>query len=145
MGRVAAVGLFLLITAAVPCHRPIEAEARLRTALPSLTVLHTLQPCFLQGDFDGDGEPDFALQVRDHATGKVGIAIENSSTRSWLVVGAGQRISSGEDNFDWMDGWHVARNALTYKGDAILSDRSEAAMGMIYWSGSEYRWFHRSQ
>jgi hypothetical protein len=137
--------LFLLITASVPCRRPLDAEARLRAALPSLRVLRTLQPCFLQGDFDGDGEPDFALQVRDHASGKVGIAIENSSTHSWFIVGAGQRISSGEDNLDWMDGWLVARNAVTHKGDAILSERSEAMMGMIYWNGSEYRWFQRSE
>ena len=143
MGRIAVAGFFLLLAAATPLQPPADAVARLKAAIPSLDVLHTLQPCFLHGDFDGDGTPDVALQVRDHATGKVGIAIEHSSSHEWLVVAAGHRMSSAEDDFDWMDSWRVQRNTITRKGDAILAEKSGRASGLVFWNGREYRWFQQ--
>jgi hypothetical protein len=145
MGRVAgaAVLAFLLIAAAPPCRPSVEAEKRLKHAYPLLDVLHTLKPCELAGDFDGDGVEDIALQVRDHVTGKVGVAIEHSKTHEWFIAGAGNRMSSAEDNFDWMDAWRVEKNRITHKGDAILAEKSESASGLIYWSGHEYRWMQQ--
>lgn len=145
MGRIAVTGFFLLLVAAAPSQPPADAVARLKTAIPSLDVLHTLQPCFLHGDFDGDGSADIALQVRDHATGKVGIAIEHTSSHEWLVVAAGHRLSSAEDDFDWMDSWRVQRNTVTRKGDAILAEKSGRASGLVFWTGREYRWFQQSE
>ena len=134
----------MLLAAAVPCRPPIDAEARLRVAVPAVDMLHTLRPCFLRGDFDGDGTPDFAIQVRDRATGKVGIALEHSSTHEWFITGAGHRMSSGEDDFDWMDSWRVVPNSVRRKGDAIMAEKSSSATGLIYWTGREYKWFQQS-
>jgi hypothetical protein len=137
------LGFAALLAASMHCHPPGEAEARLRQALPALDLLHTLQPCYLTADFDGDGNPDFAIQVRDRATGKVGIAIENSSTGEWFVVGAGHRMSSEDDNFDWMDTWSVVPNSVKRKGAAIMTEKSSSASGLIYWDGHEYKWFQQ--
>ena len=143
MGRVIAVGFAVLLAAAVPCRPPAQAEARLREAVPALDMLHTLRPCYLRGDFDGDGTPDVAIQVRDRATGRVGIAIEHSSTHTWFIAGAGHRMSSGDDNFDWMDSWHVAPNSVRRKGEAIVAEKNSFASGLIYWDGREYKWFQQ--
>lgn len=141
MGRVVGLAVFsLLFIAATPCKPPADAEARLHHAQPLLDVIHTLHPCFLAGDFDGDGTPDVVLQVRDHVTGKVGIAIEHAATHEWFVAGAGHRVGSAEDDFDWMDSWRVEKNNVTHKGDAIMAEKSESASGLIYWNGHDYRW-----
>ena len=143
MGRVIAIGFAVLLAAAVHCRPPVEAEARLHEAVPALDVLHTLQPCYLHGDFDADGTLDFAIQVRDRATGKVGIAIEHSSTHQWFIAGAGHRMSSAEDDFDWMDSWRVVPNSVKHKGDAIMAEKNSSASGLIYWNGHEYKWFQQ--
>jgi hypothetical protein len=143
MGRVIVIGFAVLLAASMHCHPPVDSEARLREALPALDILHTLQPCYLSADFDGDGTPDFAIQVRDRATGKVGIAIENSSTGEWFVAGAGHRMSSAEDDFDWMDTWRVVPNSVKRKGAAIMAEKSSSASGLIYWDGHGYQWFQR--
>jgi hypothetical protein len=148
MGRVGFASVFFLLlgvlfVTASPSAPPADAVARLKHTEPLLDVLHTLRPSFLSGDFDADGRADVVLHVRDHVTGKVGIAIEHSSTHEWFVAGAGHRMGSGDDDFDWMDSWKVVKNSVTHKGDAVCTEKSESASGLVYWSGHDYRWFQQ--
>jgi hypothetical protein len=135
VGRVTLLAFAFLLAA--PCPVPPDAVTRLPTRY---SVLRTLHPCFLVGDFDGDGVPDIALQVRERETGKVGIAVEHSSTKTWFIIGAGVKMSNGDDNFDWMDSWRATINDITHHGGAILAEKSGTVSGMLFWNGREYRW-----
>jgi hypothetical protein len=60
----------------------------------------------------------------------------------------------GDDNFDWMDVWHVypkgpvhrgagEKTIPTLLGEALLVERSESASGLIYWNGTRYMWYQQ--
>src|SRR6266496_4633045 len=66
-----------------------------------------LKPSYLSGDFDGDGQPDIAILVKQKSSGKIGSAVCHSSTNKVLFIGAGTKVGNGGDNFDWMDIWNV--------------------------------------
>lgn len=112
-----------------------------------------LNPFYLQGDFDGDGKRDTAVLVKHRASGKRGAAIV-SRTGKVRVLGAGKDIGDGTDNLDWMDAWYVfARGPVSQgatdeappklKGDAIAAIKTESASGLIWWSGSRFRWYQQ--
>src|SRR5256886_5057041 len=64
-----------------------------------------VNPFYLRGDFIGDGKADIAVLVKQHSTGKFGIAIINGATDKVTVVGAGNAIGNGGDEFDGMECW----------------------------------------
>jgi hypothetical protein len=135
MGRVVLLAFVFLLAA--PCPLPTDAVTNLPTPYK---ILKTLRPCYLTGDFDGDGIPDVALHVRERDTGRVGIAIEHAATKRWFIIGAGVKMSNGDDNFDWMDSWRSTDNDITHRGNAILAEKSGTPSGMLFWNGREYRW-----
>jgi len=109
------------------------------------------KPPHLEGDFDGDGQMDTAVLVKERSTGKIGIAIVHGTTGKVTVLGAGIGIGNGGDDFEWMDSWHVFSKTRTapgsgetsvprLRGDAILVEKSEAASALIYWNGKRYVW-----
>ena len=109
-----------------------------------------VNPFYLHGDFNGDGKIDIAVLVRQHSTGKIGIAIVRGATNKVTILGAGTAIGNGGDDFEWMDSWHVyskerARHAAGetgiphLRGDALLVSKSEAASALIYWNGKRLR------
>src|SRR5207244_1602085 len=117
-------------------------------------VAFRLNPFYLRGDFNGDGEIDVAVLVKQRSTGKVGIAIVYGGTNKVTILGAGTAIGNGGDDFEWMDSWHVyskerARHAAGetgiphLRGDALLVSKSEAASALIYWNGKRYVWFQQ--
>jgi len=107
-----------------------------------------MSPFYLRGDFNGDGKADIAVLVKQRSTGKVGIAIINGATDKVTVVGAGNAIGNGGDNFDWMDSWQVYSEGRAAQaaggrgpklhGDALLVSKSKAASALIYWNGKRY-------
>ena len=110
-----------------------------------------LKPSHLSGDFDGDRKSDIAILVRQKTTGKIGIAVCQSSTNRVSFVGAGTEVGNGGDNFDWMDIWSVTPKAVAarqvgkaaaalLKGDALHVEKSESAGALIFWNGKEYAW-----
>jgi hypothetical protein len=110
-----------------------------------------LNPFYLRGDFNGDGNIDVAVLVKQRSTGKVGIAIVHGATEKVTILGAGTAIGNGGDDFDWMDTWQVYSKARAAKevgethvrGDALLVSKSEAASALIYWNGKRYVWLQQ--
>ena len=117
-------------------------------------VSFDLIPSYLQGDFNGDGNIDVAVLVKQRATGKLGIAIVHGGMGKTTILGAGTAIGNGGDDFAWMDSWqlyaknraaHAASetNVLRLRGDALLVSKTEAASALIYWNGKAYVWLQQ--
>jgi hypothetical protein len=114
-------------------------------------VSFQVKPFYLRGDFNGDGKADVTVLAKQRSTGKVGIAIINGATDKVTVVGAGNAIGNGGDDFEWMDSWRVYSkgNAASrasvpkLRGDALLVSKSEAASALIYWNGKRYVWLQQ--
>jgi hypothetical protein len=110
-----------------------------------------LNPFYLRGDFNGDGKIDVAVLVKQCLTGKFGIAVIDGVNNKVRILGAGTRIGSGGDDFQWMDTWQVYSKTRAahatgetgvphLRGDALLVEKSEAASALIYWNGKRYVW-----
>lgn len=115
-----------------------------------------INPFYLRGDFNGDGKADYAVLTREKSTEKKGIVICHSSTHSIYVLGAGKPLkrSDGYEYVDFrFDAWRVFGKQKVWKGqaegpppqllgEAILIIWEEAGSGLIYWTGSNYAWYH---
>jgi len=113
-------------------------------------VSFRVNPFYLDGDFNGDGKIDVAVLVKQGSTGKIGIAIIHSGKGKVTVLGAGNGIGNGGDDFEWMDYWQLYPKGQTgettaprLRGDALLVGKSEAASALIYWNGKRYMWFQQ--
>lgn len=113
-----------------------------------------LNPCCHRGDFDGDGAADFAVLVKERATAKSGIAFIHRGTGRVFVVGAGRNLPNGGDDFSWMDTWVVFHKGTVslgasderppmLRGDALLVSKTEAASAILWWNGTDYRWYQQ--
>jgi hypothetical protein len=110
-----------------------------------------VKPLYLRGDFNGDAKADVAVLVKQHPTGKLGIAIIHGGTDKVTILGAGTPIGNGSDDFEWMDSWKIqAKDHATdgtsvpkLRGDALLVNKSEAASALIYWNGKRYVWLQQ--
>ena len=95
------------------------------------------EACVLRGDFDGDGRPDAAVLVAEAAEPRrKGIALLTSDAERSLV-GAGNAVGNGGDDFSWMDAWRVSTKADTTRalgraaGDGLIVEKTESAGGLI--------------
>ena len=113
-----------------------------------------IDPCYLEGDFNGDGKLDAAVLMKERSTGKLGIAIVHGTTGKVTILGAGIVVGNGGDDFQWMDSWqvsskahvgHLAREATLpgLRDDVLLLEKSEAASALIYWNGQRYVWYQQ--
>jgi hypothetical protein len=113
-----------------------------------------VNPFYLRGDFNGDGEVDVGVLVKQRSTGKVGIAIIHGGTRKVAILGAGAPLGNGGDDFTWMDYWQVYPKGYVARGtgkpsvprldgEVLLVGKSEAASGLIHWDGKRYVWFQQ--
>ena len=113
-----------------------------------------LNPYYLHGDFDGDGQLDTAILVKEASSGKIGVAIIHARANSVNVLGAGRALGNGGDDFRWMDAWHVVPRGKVgrgadgkappvLKGDALVLIKTEAASGLVYWDGARYAWYQQ--
>lgn len=107
--------------------------------------IHRLTPPVLSGDYDGDGIPDHVLLVREHATGKEGIAFLFGGRHDPLLLGAGRAFGNGGDDFSWMDRWSLAARGATVAGvqlqnDAVVVEKSGAASALIYLDSGKPVW-----
>lgn len=117
-----------------------------------------INPFYLEADFNGDNKLDIAVAVEEKETTKRGFIIFHFSSQDNFVIGAGNSIGNGGDNFNWMDIWKVHRDTkvheVTYKENSdiddsrpvnlkntgILVEKSESASGIISWDGKKYIW-----
>ena len=113
-----------------------------------------INPFYLHGDFDGDGQQDTAVWITERATGKIGIAIFHSKANRLDIVGAGRDLGNVGDNFSGLDAWYVFRRGPVRRGadgkpppklhgDALMVMKTEAASGLIYWDGKRYGWYQQ--
>jgi len=113
-----------------------------------------INPFYLRGDFDGDGEMDFAFLVIQNKTKKKGIAIMHSGSNKIFIVGAGRPCGNGGDDFRWMNIWSVyPRGKVELRvgkttipnlcGEALHVEKSGSASGLILWDGKKYVWYQQ--
>lgn len=136
-------------------RRDVPEAVKTAMANGSLAKEYDLSPhlnlFYLQGDFNRDGKADIAVLVKQRSTGKLGIAIVNGATANVTVIGAGNAIGNGGDDFEWMDSWEIyskdrvtsVRSVPKLHGNALLVSKSEAASTLIYWNGKRYVWFQQ--
>ena len=84
-----------------------------------------INPFYLRGDFNGDGENDLAFWVTEAASGKRGIAIIHSTLDTLWVFGAGHLFEGYGADQIWVDTWNVLP-----KGTKLRPWRSDPAIGM---------------
>lgn len=113
-----------------------------------------VNPFYLHGDFDGDGQQDTAVLIKERTSGKNGIAIFHGKANHLVIVGAGRDWGNGSDDFPGLDAWYVFRRAPVargadgkappkLKGDALLVIKTESASALIYWDGKRYGWYQQ--
>ncbi len=116
-----------------------------------------INPFYLRGDFDGDGKPDCAILVTSKENQSRGIAIWLSSQKRIIVLGAGKPFKvSGQfiSDLNFIDFWQVYEKKPVEQapeagppphliGEAILAGKSEAADGLIYWTGKQFAWYQQ--
>lgn len=113
-----------------------------------------INPFYVQGDFNGDGKLDTAILIKQKATGKLGFAIVHGGSTNVFVFGAGRSFGNGGDNFSWLDAWYSyargkvgqgAEESVPPKlaGDAIMVIKTESASAVVYWAGTQYRWYQQ--
>jgi hypothetical protein len=113
-----------------------------------------INPFYLEGDFNGDGQIDIAVLIEEKQTSYRGILICHGLTKKYFVLGAGINFGNGDDHFGWMDIWKVYREKkvevgvgetqpITLKSDAIWVEKSESASAIIYWTGQNFKWYQQ--
>jgi hypothetical protein len=147
------------VTAVVdqPLYRPGRVEQCLKSPRAvDLTVLANNNPYYLRGDFDGDGTPDYALQVRSVRGGRGVLVCAGNGSIFLLGAGiGGSRFSDmPHDNF-LASQWevftkedvtalgafqsNVPHSAPATRGEAVAMIW-EDGISLIYWDGARFRW-----
>jgi hypothetical protein len=140
------------------CEEKMELPDQVQAALkhtPDVALSCRLKPSILQGDFDGDGRPDYAVVVTQQKSRKRGFLIVFGNGRI-VVAGAGSLVKYGTTaspdlNFDQWELYSKARSVesaehqkpLKLLGDALLVSHNESASGLFYWDGKRVRWYQQ--
>jgi hypothetical protein len=121
-----------------------------------------MNPLYLEADFNGDGNIDIVIPIKQNKSHKVGFAIIHGQTNEIYIVGAGNKINNGlSDDMGYINIWKVNRQktnepGLDENGDidkdgplileypSIQVEKSEVGGGQIYWNGNEYIYFHQT-
>jgi hypothetical protein len=101
-------------------------------------VVRWIDPGLIQGDFNGDGQRDVAVLIRNKQNQKIGIAIVLRGDYPPVVIGAGKPFFEAGDDFQWMTGWEMvgpARNAPN-KADRLAI--SGNVTGSVVWNGKSF-------
>jgi hypothetical protein len=122
---------------------------------PDVAVSCRLKPSLIEGDFDGDGKPDYAVVVTQREQNNRGFLIAFGNGQR-MVAGAGRAVKYGpaaasDLNFDQWELYHKGRpvesaerqKPLKLKGDALLVSYHEGASGLYYWDGKRVRWYQQ--
>ncbi|MBL4653868.1 MAG: hypothetical protein JKY53_13550 [Flavobacteriales bacterium] len=110
-----------------------------------------MNPFYLVGDFNGDQIEDIAITIKEIDSGKLGFIIIDSKLKEYNIIGAGQSIGNGGDDFSWLDIWKIydkdiiepgvgESETIILKNKAIYVIKAESASAVIYWTGKEYKW-----
>ena len=113
-----------------------------------------LNPMYLRGDFNGDDAPDIAIMVKEKLSNKLGIMVIHFGSNDTFILGAGEEIGNGGNDFRWMTNWRVVRKGKVdkgadetpppgLKGEALFVEKAESASAIIYWDGEDYDWYQQ--
>lgn len=121
-----------------------------------------MNPLYLEADFNGDGDLDIAIPIKNIDSQKVGFAIIHGKTNEIHIIAAGKKVKNAlSDDMNYIDIWKINRNEINEagleentgtgtKGELILKnpslqiEKSELGGGLIYWDGMEYAYFHQT-
>ena len=115
----------------------------------------TMNPFFITGDFDGDGNTDIAFWVAQSKTGKLGIVVLTRNGRFTFIAGAGTNVAGRGDDYKWIDLWTLIGKGqllessyedkkVRLTGDAVLLEKSESGAFALYWDGKSFQFFQIS-
>lgn len=125
------------------------------------TVLETLKPHHLVGDFNGDNKNDISFFIENKKTNKKGICIIHSGSNSCVILGAGIKFYAGGDNFRWVDTWETLPKGETWEAtftpeNELLGEKKvhllnssiricveEGGCGVITYKKGKYHWVHQ--
>ncbi|MBZ5606977.1 MAG: hypothetical protein LAP38_01860 [Acidobacteriia bacterium] len=129
---------------------PGEVSTCLKAAGPSYTLNNKIDPSYLKGDFDGDGQPDYAVVV---SRGKQqGIAVCRTGAAAPILLGAGAAFND-MPNLDFT-AWSLhpksrrvprglgQKRPPVLTGDALLLEW-ESASAIVYWNGKRFVWYQQ--
>jgi len=160
------LSLFLCVSPGMTKEHASEAKCDKKTELPEpvQNALKQAPDVFLscrlklpviQGDFDGDNHPDYAVLVAGKMSRSRGFLIAFGNGRT-AVAGAGRLVQYGaapsrDLNFDQ---WELYKKdspvesskhqaPLKLHGDALLVSYHEGASGLFYWNGKRIRWYQQ--
>ena len=91
------------------------------------------------GDLDGDGLWDVAVAIVDKGGRRGGVAIVHQLDRSVHIVGAGEPLANGRDQFSH---WGLGRLIGHRAGVRIAEWHSS---GWVFWNGQTYVWVQDSE
>lgn len=131
-------------------------------------LVSSIKPSFLEADFNADTYEDIAVLVVAKKTKKKGVLIIHQKTNTFAILGAGNRLSDGGDDFSWIDKWQLYKKRVAFEslfdkksGDIIgsrkvnlkqtgilLEDYEDGAAlsgGILYWNGKTYQWIQQGE
>ncbi|MCH2224458.1 MAG: hypothetical protein MK066_06775 [Crocinitomicaceae bacterium] len=112
------------------------------------TIIDSINPYYLESDFNGDEINDIALLVQNRHDKKIGILIINGGKNVCFIMGAGKQIGLGSD-ISWCEQWFIYRKKSAFNLDAkvkklILRNpsieirKNEDESIIIYWDRKRY-------
>ncbi len=116
---------------------------------PDKLSIHTsMNPFFLAGDYDGNGQSDAAVWIRNSRSKELGIAMFLRGQPKPTIVGAGTALYDRGEDYQSFDIWslipkgevlesHWEDRQVKLRGDAILVAKSESSSHAIYWDGKK--------
>ena len=120
---------------------------------------NSINPFYLEADFDNGGQIDIAIFVKNKQSNEKGILIKHQEDSKIFILGAGKSFNE-MTNFDWVDIWKLYRQpyaevttftedydiegskTVVLKNIAIEVSREESPGNLIVWNGKEYIWLH---
>jgi hypothetical protein len=163
--------LLAALSLVVPQRREAEKPWRLKREIPAWIKSEfkfgyydrrygfeeKLYPQYLKGDFNGDGKQDYAIQLRQRAEGKFGIAFfqgkrTQAKPAAVFIAGAGKPVANSSGDFDWVEIWSLYSKAQAYReiqsatlprfwGDVLKLQTKKGKAGFLYWTGTGYAWY----
>lgn len=130
--------------------RPIVSKSEIKD---NYYISDTINPFYLEADFNGDKLVDIAFYIVSKVDGKSGILIIHRQTNIHFIIGAGKDFGMG-DNMSWVKVWSIHREQsirsftnektqLSLKYPAIRIVKSDEISAYFYWTGKKYKTFNQ--
>jgi hypothetical protein len=117
-------------------------------------ISDTINPFYLEGDFNGDKQEDIAFFIVNKLDGKAGMLVIHRQTNLHYIFGAGKDFGMGDD-MSWVKIWSVHREKaiksfaggkkrdMPLKFPAIRIVKTEAISAYFYWTGKKYKTYNQ--